>query len=236
MAKSRGGLGFRSLHGYNIAMLDKHIWNFIHIPDTLVARVFKAKYFPGFNILDADRTGVSSFIWFGIWAAKEEITKGYFDPWLHKKHDFMVDEVGRERSRDFKVCQLFKPNLLVWDVEKVHRMFSSTDAAIILHTRIPQRDISDRLAWVFNKDGFFQNKKVWDNKVVSSQYPMEWSKKQLGEWRTSKGKLNLMQPGHGIILYKPRAKWVAPATGVLKVNVDVLVIQGDPFFTVSMVM
>lgn len=40
--KTRGGLGFRDLYGSNIAMLGKQIWNFLHKPNSLVARVFKA--------------------------------------------------------------------------------------------------------------------------------------------------------------------------------------------------
>ncbi|XP_074342018.1 uncharacterized protein LOC141679415 [Apium graveolens] len=41
--KVKRGLGFRSLYGYNLAMLGKHVWNFIHKPHSLVARVFKAR-------------------------------------------------------------------------------------------------------------------------------------------------------------------------------------------------
>lgn len=61
LAKSRGGLGFRSVHGYYIAMLGKHIQSFMCKPDTLVARVSKAKYFPDSNTSYADRTGLVLF-------------------------------------------------------------------------------------------------------------------------------------------------------------------------------
>lgn len=144
MAKLRGGLGFRSQHGYNIAMLGKHIWNFMNKPNTLVARVFKAKYFSNSSILHADRSRGSSFIWSGIWSAKEELKKDFrwvigngeskdagTDPWLRTKHDFMVDIEGRALIGDTKVCHFFKPNLRVWDEEKVKRRFSSSDAEII---------------------------------------------------------------------------------------------------------
>lgn len=50
-AKSKGGLGFRNLHGYNIALLGKHIWNFMQNPSSLVARVFKGRYFPNTHVL-----------------------------------------------------------------------------------------------------------------------------------------------------------------------------------------
>ena len=46
MEKDDGGLGFRNLHWFNLAMLGKHGWHFFTYPYALVSRVFKAKYFP----------------------------------------------------------------------------------------------------------------------------------------------------------------------------------------------
>lgn len=37
MSKSKGGLGFRNLHGFNLALLGKLCWNFITKPNSLVA-------------------------------------------------------------------------------------------------------------------------------------------------------------------------------------------------------
>lgn len=41
MSKSSGGLGFRDLYGFNLALLGKHCWSLINNPNSLVARVFK---------------------------------------------------------------------------------------------------------------------------------------------------------------------------------------------------
>lgn len=45
MAKKEDGIGFRDLHGFNLALLGKHCWNFLHNPSSLVSRVFKSRYF-----------------------------------------------------------------------------------------------------------------------------------------------------------------------------------------------
>lgn len=66
MSKSRGGLGFRSLYGFNIALLGKLCWNFIQKPHTLVARIFKARYYPGSHFLNASAGTDPSFIWSGF--------------------------------------------------------------------------------------------------------------------------------------------------------------------------
>lgn len=76
MSKCQGGLAFRNLYGYNIALMAKHVWNFIHKPDSLVSRFFKAKYFPNAHILHAKLISGSSFIWQGIVTAKNEVSQG----------------------------------------------------------------------------------------------------------------------------------------------------------------
>lgn len=104
MSKCHGGLAFRSLYGYNIALMAKHVWKFVHMPQTLVSRFFKAKYFPNSHVLQARALPGSSFIWQGIVTAKKEVVQGYRwvlgngdsikctqDPWLPGKNDFKVD-------------------------------------------------------------------------------------------------------------------------------------------------
>lgn len=76
--KSNGGLGFRNLHGFNITLLGKHIWKFCHNPTSLVARIFKARYFPDNHVLQAQKGSDPSFTWTGIWEeAKERLYKGF---------------------------------------------------------------------------------------------------------------------------------------------------------------
>jgi hypothetical protein len=43
MRKEFGGMGFRHLHDFNLAMLGKQGWNLLTNQDTIVARIFKAR-------------------------------------------------------------------------------------------------------------------------------------------------------------------------------------------------
>lgn len=76
-AKSKGEMGFRDLYGFNVALLEKHTWNFMYSPDSLVSKLFKSRYFPNDHILQAKKGSGSSFIWSGIWSAKEELRKSF---------------------------------------------------------------------------------------------------------------------------------------------------------------
>lgn len=57
MTKSRGGLGFRDIKGFNIALLSKQCWKLIKEPESLMARVLKARYYPNNHFLQAGRKG-----------------------------------------------------------------------------------------------------------------------------------------------------------------------------------
>ena len=51
--KKEGGMGFRDLHSFNLAMLAKQVRILIDNPDSLCAKVLKAKYYPNGDILMA---------------------------------------------------------------------------------------------------------------------------------------------------------------------------------------
>lgn len=117
--KTEGGMGFRNLYGFNIALLGKHVWNFLHNTTSLVARLYKVRYFPNSNVLKASRGHGASFIWTGIYTAKEDLYKGFRwvfgngkdivatkDPWLRKKPDFCVEQNPIYEGRNEMVSSL----------------------------------------------------------------------------------------------------------------------------------
>lgn len=58
MSKKYGGLGFRDLQGFNLALLGKQCWNLLKNLDALVLRLLKTRYYPNCNLLQAERKGV----------------------------------------------------------------------------------------------------------------------------------------------------------------------------------
>jgi hypothetical protein len=74
--KNEGGLGFRDLMIFNKVLLAKQIWRVLKNPDSLVARILKAKYYPHGTIMDANTGRHPSNVWLSIISAKSIIEKG----------------------------------------------------------------------------------------------------------------------------------------------------------------
>jgi hypothetical protein len=64
--KDEGGIGFRNFRSFNEALLAKQIWRILTYPDSLVAKVLKAKYFPNNTFLDAELGYKATYVWESI--------------------------------------------------------------------------------------------------------------------------------------------------------------------------
>ncbi|KAA3455040.1 reverse transcriptase [Gossypium australe] len=76
--KEEGDLGFRNMAQFNIALLAKQGWRLLIYPDSLVAQVFKAKYFPTGDFPSSSLSHSGSYVWRSIWATKAIVEKGLF--------------------------------------------------------------------------------------------------------------------------------------------------------------
>ncbi|XP_019150316.1 PREDICTED: uncharacterized protein LOC109147128 [Ipomoea nil] len=74
--KSRGGLGFKKLHEFTMALLAKQGWRILINPESLVSRLLKARYFPTKDFMDAQLGCNPSFIWRSIHAGRKVLDLG----------------------------------------------------------------------------------------------------------------------------------------------------------------
>ena len=75
-SKCHGGLGFKDIELFNIAILGKQVWWLLHNKDSLFYKVFKAKYFPNCSILDKGVKVNGSYAWQSILKAREVVWMG----------------------------------------------------------------------------------------------------------------------------------------------------------------
>jgi len=74
--KEDGGLGFRNLEYFNDALLTKQVSRLIQDKYSLVARIFKTKYYPASDILSARLGSNPSYTWRSLHGVKWVIEKG----------------------------------------------------------------------------------------------------------------------------------------------------------------
>lgn len=75
-SKAEGGLGFRQLKQFNLALLAKQRWRIQTQHESLVCRVYKAKYFPCTDFIHASLGTHPSYTWRSLMAAQHLVKKG----------------------------------------------------------------------------------------------------------------------------------------------------------------
>lgn len=75
-SKAEGGMGFRRLHAFNLAMLGKQAWKLVTQPDSLVAKVLKARYFPTGSFLNAKLGHNPSYTWQSLHSTQDLLKLG----------------------------------------------------------------------------------------------------------------------------------------------------------------
>lgn len=69
-------MGFKDLKLFNQALLAKQAWRLLTFPESLCAKVLKAKYFPNGNLLDTPIAVSSSQTWRAIEFGLELLKQG----------------------------------------------------------------------------------------------------------------------------------------------------------------
>lgn len=76
LTKEGGGMGFKDLKCFNLALLAKQGWKLQTNTSSLFYKAYKAKYFPGCEFVEANLGRQPSYAWRGIMAAQPLIKRG----------------------------------------------------------------------------------------------------------------------------------------------------------------
>ena len=80
--KHQGGMGFRDLQSFNLALLAKQCWRLLATPESLCASVLRAKYFSDGDLLNCTLKKRSSYTWQIIWAGVQTLKKELSGVWV----------------------------------------------------------------------------------------------------------------------------------------------------------
>jgi hypothetical protein len=165
-SKMEGGLGFRDIHFFNMAMFAKQGRRLVHNPDSLCARVLKAKYYPEGDVLKAVPSQNMSYTWRSILEGLDVLKADLIwrvgdgsniniwqDPRLPREWS-RLHVTPRRNSLLTKVSELIDPGTGKWDEELVTQTFWPQDTKLILATPV-HTELDDSVAWHYGSRGCF---------------------------------------------------------------------------------
>jgi hypothetical protein len=196
--KSYGGMGFKGMKFFNKVILRKQAWKFLTHPDSLITRLFKARYFSNTDYLATSPSHNPSFVWRSLYNVKDVIRSGFKwsiwgdaniyvwdQSWICNNHVILRPVNMNPVMAAMKVSNLLHPNLKEWHTENIYILFDNNSANHICITPLFVSVQHDRPVWKFEKQGTYSSRSVYrkiiDMNQIVEQHGMNENWKQI--WR-----------------------------------------------------
>jgi ribonuclease HI len=161
-------MGFRDLICFNKALLAKQCWRLLKSPDSLVARIIKAKYYSNGSLMMAKLGSKPSFAWRSIFGARELLEEGLMwrigngknvkiwgDKWIPKPISYTAHSAPRMLDPDSKVSDLINWEAGGWNHNLLGALFSEEEKEAIYTVPICSINQPDIQIWRGTTSGEF---------------------------------------------------------------------------------
>ncbi|KAK6131016.1 hypothetical protein DH2020_035243 [Rehmannia glutinosa] len=173
-AKTQGGLGFKDLRIFNLAMLGKQAWRLLTQPSSLLARVLQAKYYPSSSFMGARLGNRPSWTWRSIMEGRRLLLVGcrkqiysgrttriWGDRWIPKPPSFTSSSTSDLLPRNSTVNMLFNASGNHWNTTLINRIFPEDEARLIQKLPVSLMAQNDKWTWHFSKSGKYTVKSAY---------------------------------------------------------------------------
>ncbi|XP_019163195.1 PREDICTED: uncharacterized protein LOC109159549 [Ipomoea nil] len=201
--KKYGGLGFKDLNAFNLAMLGKQAWRLLTNTNSLVSRIYKSRYYPKHSFSEAEIGNNPSYYWRSIMAAKGLITSGvrrriengkstliWDHPWLHDDLDPMIQTEMPPQLAGEKVGGLIDQTTGTWDPHILSDIFNQDDIPRILMIPV-SLEYEDIWYWYGDSNGCYTVKNgyrcvvgTYENNYCFDKWSTLWKLKIPPKWKT----------------------------------------------------
>ena len=173
-SKLNGGKGFRNLQAFNLAMLAQQGWRLISNPNSLVAQIYKARYYPHGDVFKAKLGSSPSYTWRSIYNGLEVVKRGtqwrvgngdrihiWEDKWLPTPTMYKVISPPKSFNDYPRVSALINRDMSRWKGDVVRSLFLPFEARTILNIPLSHYLPEDQIIRVGNKKGEFSVKSAY---------------------------------------------------------------------------
>ncbi|CAA7035556.1 unnamed protein product [Microthlaspi erraticum] len=164
-SKANGGLGFRDISDFNQSRLAKQAWRILNVPDSLLSRLYKGRYFQSTDFLSCGKDSRPSYTWRSILHGRELLSRGLMksigngqdtNVWIDK---WILDEAPRRPVNKqclydlcLKVSDLILPSGR-WNGGLLRELFPPADVVRIENMDIG--NVHDKNIWSYTKHGAY---------------------------------------------------------------------------------
>uniref|UniRef100_A0A803NVG0 Reverse transcriptase domain-containing protein n=1 Tax=Cannabis sativa TaxID=3483 RepID=A0A803NVG0_CANSA len=247
--KDVGGLGFRNLRDYNLAFLGKQGWRLLTNENSLVSKLYKARYFPNGDFLSAEMGSNPSFIWRSIWEAKSLVKMGARRaigdgkltavigvPWLPGNENKCITTV--HPSLKAQVGMLFEvlTRCCSKDNGQVDHWGGGTPDFAIWFGEALLKDtltVMEERAMVTWRIWLARNDILWNNKTTTAFEVVRSARTNLDSWKNAQ--VQRTAPLLNVNYSNGREHWMKPMTHKFKINVDRAIFEAENCFGIGCV-
>ena len=170
----KGGMGFRDLRAFNLALLAKQGWRMVQCKDSLLYKCFKARCFPRSSFLDAKVSPNCSYVWRSLMDAQPILLFGHCwrvgnglsinvlkDRWIPNYPTNKILHPVHRDVEEMMVADLINLDLHIWRNEEIMATFHREEAEAICQIPLSRRDDNDDIIWLQNSKALFTVKSAY---------------------------------------------------------------------------
>ncbi|CAJ2647435.1 unnamed protein product [Trifolium pratense] len=224
VSKDYGGMGFKNLQAFNIAMLGKQAWNLVTKPSSLITKLLKARYFPKCDFFDSSIGHNPSYVWRSIWSSKSVVQGGC--KWsIGTGENISIWE--QNWLKEGMSIPIPSDMQHVGDITTRAGLWNHVNAGLNTNNNIDdnlfsvlhrldkdQQEFFSVMVWSIWKR---RNNQVWDNITDSDQTVVERARHLITSWRDAQQIRSLTNTVQTV---PQKMIWVKPSHGRYKCNVD----------------
>ncbi|KAA3469211.1 reverse transcriptase [Gossypium australe] len=173
-SQGHGGIGFRDLHLFNVALLGRQVWRLLTCKDTLCYELLSAKYFSNVDIFHPKNIDKPSFTWQSISKAVGLLSEGFGwdvsngrsiylwkDSWGIEGLSGSSIKVDRRLVQETYVSELMDEDRAEWNEERVTVLYGDYLKDLICKLPISYAGHADQRVWFHNPYGFYSTKSAY---------------------------------------------------------------------------